>query len=165
MMICERCHAKPATVHVTKIINGEKTELNLCQQCASELGEFKFGQTDFFNLLGGVFKELTVPKRSETGHQCPNCGMTYAEFAQGGLFGCSQCYEAFSHQVDNVVRQIHGAPRHTGKVPARRGGSLKIKREIEKLRQELQQAVAREEFEKAAKLRDQIRELEQREVK
>lgn len=160
-MICEHCHAKPATVYVTKIINGEKTELNLCQQCATEMGEFKFAQSDFFNLLGGVFKELTVPKRSESVQRCSSCGLTYADFAQGGLFGCNHCYEAFSQQVDNVVRQIHGAPRHTGKVPMRRGGSLKIKREIERLRQELQQAVAREEFEKATRLRDQIRELEQ----
>ncbi|WP_193364675.1 UvrB/UvrC motif-containing protein, partial [Limnohabitans sp. Rim47] len=79
-----------------------------------------------------------------------------------GRFGCSECYNEFDFRLDQLLRRIHGSARHTGKIPERKGKTILIKKKIKELRNELERAVAKEEFERAAELRDRIRELERR---
>lgn len=86
--------------------------------------------------------------------------MTYSQFSKVGRFGCSSCYKYFNDRLDPLFKRVHGNTTHMGKVPVRVGSHIQAKRKIEGLRQELQQKIAEEEFEKAAKLRDEIRELE-----
>lgn len=163
-MLCQECKKRPATVHLTKIVNGRKTELHLCQECAAEKGEFESLLQPVFsfpNMLAGLMggQEVGVPGGHE---RCPQCGQTYAGFAQRGRLGCANCYEAFAGRLNPLLRRIHGSNQHTGKVPRRTGGLVRVRKEVNTLRAELQKAVDGEDFERAAKLRDQIRGLEKK---
>ncbi|PTX58141.1 protein arginine kinase activator [Melghirimyces profundicolus] len=170
-MQCQECGKRPATLHYTKIINGEKMEFHLCEVCAKEKGEQMAGMEAGFsihNLLSGLlnldgqFAE-GQPARSASsseGLRCKTCGLTYSQFSKIGRFGCSDCYKAFAERLDPLFRRVHGHTTHRGKVPERTGGKLRIRREIERLKQELSARIQKEEFEEAARLRDRIRELQ-----
>ncbi|GAV24373.1 UvrB/UvrC motif-containing protein [Carboxydothermus islandicus] len=167
-MLCERCGQNPATMHITRVVNGQKTEMNLCTQCAQELGHtFNFSpQLTFQNLLKGLMGHDVLGDFSISGgnigvtKKCPVCGLTENQFINSGFLGCSQCYETFKDRVEQALRKIHGSTEHRGKFPAKTGGKIKILREIENLKKALNEAVSKEEFEKAAELRDKIKELE-----
>lgn len=164
-MLCQECNKRPATLHFTKIVNGEKTEFHICESCAREKGEMIPGTAGGFsihNLLSGLLDfdpagKSAVPAKAL---QCEECGMTYAQFSKIGRFGCSSCYKYFDSRLDPLFKRVHGSTSHVGKVPARAGGRIKVKRQIADLKQHLQQSIAQEEFEEAAQIRDQIRELE-----
>ncbi|MBS4175742.1 UvrB/UvrC motif-containing protein [Bacillus sp. FJAT-49736] len=171
-MICQVCQERPATLHFTKIINGEKTELHYCDICAQEKGEmFMFdGEPGFSinNLLAGLFnydstfqqsKQETIPRDNII--QCDHCKMTFKQFLNVGKFGCSHCYETFKDQLTPILKRLHsGNYEHHGKVPKRIGGSIHIKKQIQLFRDQLQTAIMQEEFEEAAEIRDKIRALE-----
>lgn len=167
-MLCQECGKKPATVHYTKIVNNQKTEYHMCEQCAREKGELdlSFGFDPGFsihNLLAGLL-DMDVPggtlqSPSSQIAKCPTCGLSYSEFSRSGRLGCSDCYDAFTGQLEPLLRRIQGSTSHTGKVPERTGGIVKLDQEVRKLTQELQAAVDAEEFEQAASLRDRIREI------
>lgn len=168
-MLCQACGKNSASVHVTQIINGEKKEVYLCEACALEKGEIDFpleGKFPLHQLFSGFMGFFphgggeTSRKGSSSGLQCETCGLTHAQFGQIGRFGCSRCYEAFGETLTPLLRRLHGNPKHMGKVPLRAGADVKIKKEIEGLREELQKKVAEEAFEEAAKIRDEIRRLE-----
>lgn len=159
-MLCERCQERTATVHVTRIINGQKTELTLCQECAREIQpQFDFSIPKFLAGLLDSELELKAPPIAE---QCQRCGLTYEQFHQTGRLGCPDCYNRLASRLDPLIRRIQGSSKHRGKVPLRAGGNLRVQREIETLRAELQQLIQQEEFEKAAQVRDHIRDLEGR---
>ncbi|HHY47434.1 MAG TPA: hypothetical protein GX506_09080 [Firmicutes bacterium] len=168
-MTCDRCKKRPATVHVTKIINGQKTEMHLCEECARQTGQLEFfsvPQFSFHNVLQGLFdpESATVGLPSGTistpTRKCRTCGIDFSDFRRTGFLGCSNCYSEFQGRLEPVIRRIHGSTRHVGKVPARTGGALKVRKEIEDLRRQLEAAIAREEYEKAAQLRDKIKALQ-----
>jgi len=165
-MLCQQCRKRPAAVHITKIINGRKTELNLCAECAGEQGELDFfvePQFPIQSFLAGLLKKGAVPVvPAAASPRCPGCGLAFHDFARTGRLGCSECYERFGERLEPVLRRIHGSLVHSGKVPARSGETIKVRRTIEELRAELARAVEAEEFEKAAKLRDQIKDLEKK---
>ncbi|NPV26959.1 MAG: hypothetical protein HPY81_05765 [Firmicutes bacterium] len=169
-MYCEECKKRPATVHVTKIVNNKKTERHLCEYCAREQEQIGFGFEPSFSiqkLLASLLNyEPPTPEGISIAYpeptKCENCGLTYSQFGQLGKVGCSECYQRFSEKLSPLLRRIHGSARHTGKIPKRTGGAIRLQKEIEHLRQQLQNAIQREEFEQAAQLRDQIRELEKK---
>lgn len=170
-MICQECGSKPATLHFTKIVNGEKTEFRLCESCAREKGEFIPGTPNGFSihqLLSGLmdFEPSTAGAgglgQQQTSKRCENCGLTYAQFRKLGRFGCSSCYTYFADQLDSIFKRVHGNTVHIGKVPKRAGGLIRYKREAEQLKRKLKTLIEREEFEEAAKVRDEIRELERK---
>ncbi|RAU94570.1 UvrB/UvrC motif-containing protein [Paenibacillus sp. YN15] len=165
-MICQECGKKPATLHFTKIVNGEKTEFHICESCAREKGEMIPGTAGGFsihNLLSGLldFEPATGgQRRQEAPPRCENCGLTYSQFSKLGRFGCSECYKYFDERLDPLFKRVHGNTVHTGKVPKRTGGKIQVRRELERLKKELVHRVEHEDFEAAAKIRDQIKELE-----
>lgn len=168
-MLCQECNQHKATVYITKIINGLKNELHLCEKCAREKGDLDFSFEPKFSLQNFFASFLSEPwiakKDKEMVHpakvQCSNCALTFAQFSQIGRFGCSQCYVSFGDEkLQPLFRRIHGGVDHAGKVPRSIGGTTKIKREIGKLRKQLQQFIQMEEYEKAAGTRDKIRSLE-----
>ncbi|MGD0622699.1 MAG: UvrB/UvrC motif-containing protein [Thermacetogeniaceae bacterium] len=186
-MNCQECKQRPATVHLTKIFNNQKTELHLCEECAKHHDEipfnFGFSMEPNFSIqkfLAGLLGSAVAPAgggdgsggpgATDTGEEaeealaavphCSNCGMTYSQFRQIGRFGCSQCYLSFAGQLELLLRRVQGNSRHTGKVPLRVRGLLGYKREIEQLRQELQANISAEAYERAAVLRDRIHALE-----
>lgn len=169
-MICQECQKRPATLHFTKIINGEKTEIHLCEYCAQEKGnEFMFNSPSVFsinNLLAGLFNlnpniehiNKNNPLHTEEIVQCDHCGMTLNQFLKIGRFGCAHCYSAFQEQLNPLLKRLHGGNwKHSGKIPQRTGGTLNIQKKIDILKETLQTLVAKEEFEKAAEVRDEIR--------
>lgn len=171
-LICQECKQRPATMHFTKIINGEKTEFHLCEHCAQERGEmFMFPDNTGFsinNLLAGLLNlqsPITEAKpsafQSPNILQCERCNMTYEQFTKIGRFGCSHCYYTFSRQLQPILRRLHsGNTTHAGKIPRRTGGTIHIRKQLNQLKQKLQELIVKEEFEKAAEVRDQIRALE-----
>lgn len=166
-MLCQECRKRPATLHITRIVNGRKTEMSLCQECARETGELEFlGEPQFplQSFLAGLLEAggltTVLQPAGSRSPRCENCGLTFQDFSRVGRLGCSRCYEQFGERLEPVLRRVHGSTQHAGKVPARSGDSIKLRRNLEDLRHRLSQAVKAEEFEKAAALRDQIRTLE-----
>ncbi|WP_026693292.1 UvrB/UvrC motif-containing protein [Peribacillus kribbensis] len=171
-MICEECNERPATLHFTKVVNGKKSEVHLCEKCAQDKGEmslFNGGAGFTFNeLLGGLLNGVHTFQQSA--HQpmvrsdelrCSKCHMTYQDFIEIGRFGCSECYDTFKNHLNPVLRRLHsGNVVHTGKIPKKAGGNISLKKRIEELKQELKELIEQEEFESAARVRDEIRALE-----
>jgi protein arginine kinase activator len=165
-MKCEIC-GKQATEHLTEIKSGKHIEKHLCEQCLaqSEGGTAAKPYVPLDKLLTNFVQshQQGLSKQTET-LACPQCGITWAEFRQSGLLGCEHDYPAFEKEMTSLLQRAHeGAAHHVGKVPTRRGGSgVPVKRTLDaaKLRKELARAVETEDYEKAAKLRDQIRQAE-----
>lgn len=162
-MKCDNCN-KQATVHLTEIKGGKKIEKHLCQECAAQSeGLPTKGHTPINELLTNfVLAHSGLGKEATT--KCEQCGITWAEFRQTGLFGCEHDYQLFERDLTPLLQRAHeGATHHVGKVPTRRGGSSVPARkriDISKLRKELQMAIEKEDYERAAKLRDQIKAAE-----
>jgi protein arginine kinase activator len=171
-MICQECNQRPASLHFTKIINGEKTEVHLCEKCAQEKGEiFVFnGGTSFTfnNLLAGLLNiDSSFHQQNQNAFhqveiiQCERCSMTFPQFVKVGRFGCAHCYETFKEQLKPVLKRLHsGNWTHNGKIPKRIGGGIHLRKQIEELKDQLKVVISNEEFENAAEIRDEIRSLE-----
>ena len=164
-MLCDNCKKRPASMHITKIHNNHKVEKHLCQQCAGqneEGGLFSWDSNlSVHDLLKGMFSHEYTKAAELAEITCENCGMSYHDFSRSGKIGCGVCYNKFGSRLEPVIRRMHGAAYHTGKVPARGGAAIGIRARILKLRHELERYVSREEYEEAARMRDEIRLLEQ----
>jgi len=162
-MVCDICGKNEATVHLTEIINNEVTKLHLCEECArakaSEMEEH-FGLAE---LLGGLADFGTQLESGEmTKLKCPNCGFTYMDFKKVGRLGCGECYDAFRKNLTPLLKRIHGSEQHYGKAPIKAQKVVKVRDDIQELKALLEKAIMMEEFEEAARLRDQIKELERK---
>jgi len=164
-MVCDACKQQQATVHLTEIINDQMTELHLCEPCANQKGaqvESHFGLSD---LLAGLADIGKSPEAEEEviSKACPGCAMTYEDFRKVGRLGCADCYPTFKRSLASLLKRIHGSPHHVGKSPARLVKPQKARTELADLKRRLERAIETEEFEDAANLRDQIRDIEQQE--
>lgn len=168
-MLCEVCKKSDATVHITKIVNGIKNEFSLCNQCAREKGEFNLnGQIDssspftFQNILNGIMDHVGAANQIENNFHisCSNCGITYNEFKKRGLLGCSECYSNFTSTLKPIIKRVQGNLEHTGKLPRKAGENIIKRRKVSELKEDLQKAIADEEYEKAAQIRDAIKEIQ-----
>lgn len=162
-MLCERCKKNQATVHVKQVINGDVKEMYLCNECADKAGmTTSFSFNDMFKDLFNVTADNVFLGNSfdSTNDRCPVCGQTYNEFRQSGKIGCGECIKHFGQRMDSLIKSIHGSSEHKGKIPHKSGGALAVKREKETLKRKLAVAIENEEFEEAAKIRDEIRSLE-----
>ena len=157
-MLCEQCGKHPATIHFTQVINGEKTEMALCAECARERGSISMGEAA--SLLAGLLEGGAERAQAESGARCSRCGRSYAQFRKTGLLGCAQCYQDFRTQLSPMLKRIHGRLQHEGHIPASAGEGLRLRREIEGKRREMQTAIEQEAFERAASLRDELRTLQ-----
>lgn len=167
-MLCQKCNTREANTHITQVINGKKTEMYLCRECANESQDFwNFGgknfDNEFENLFSGLWNspQFTMSKAQTltTPKVCDICGTTTSEFLRSGKPSCSNCYTVFSDFLLRPLKQIHGSYKHNGKIPTRAGKDLKKADEIEKLQNKLNHAIAEQNFEDAAILRDKIRDL------
>ncbi len=165
-MLCDLCGKNQATVHLTEIIDDQMSELHLCEECARKKSiqmEQQFGLAD---LLAGLV-QFGQPKETAEAItlKCPNCGLSYQDFKRIGRLGCSECYSSFKRYLAPLLRKIHGSAKHVGKAPYKVTAKPRKKLSLAELRQRLQEAIEKEEFEEAARLRDRIRELEKDETK
>lgn len=168
-MLCQICKKKVATITITKVIGEQKTELYLCKDCAAVFSDkfsiYPLPQFNFNDLLTGLLKAIDLYSKEEgivpaQEIKCKNCGSTYEEFKQSGKLGCSVCYHDFREQLTPLLRRLHGNSEHIGKIPRRDRGKLYKIKKIKQLRKELQEVVIKEDYEKAAKIRDEILKLE-----
>ena len=166
-MICEECGRNEAIVHIVQIGPDGRSEKNICMSCAARYGAsiFRAQQENVSaeDFLKGIFSSNQQESTAEEDAPhitCPNCGMKFQDFLQTGQIGCSVCYETFHYELTPLLRRIHGSSVHRGKIPRRSGSSIILRQEAGQLRTRLKEAVAREEYEKAAEYRDQIRCLE-----
>ena len=162
-MKCENCN-KNATVHLTEIKAGKQILKHLCEQCAAQNEGVPVKSHMPINELLTNFVMAHSGLQKDIGGACEQCGISWAEFRQSGLLGCSHDYQVFEKDLTPLLTRAHeGMTHHVGKVPTRRGGSGgPIKRQVDmtRLRKELTKAVEAEDYERAAKLRDQIRQAE-----
>lgn len=159
-MLCQSCEKRQATTHIKTIVNGELKEYNLCPECATKMGYGSFFGNFGFDLdkLFGSFMESVGTGRSTKRCQC--CGSSFEDIAKSGKVGCANCYDVFYEELLPSIQRIHGRTSHTGKLARSAGTKVRIKNELTQCRYELEQAIKAQEFEKAAELRDRIRELE-----
>ncbi len=155
-MICQICQKKTATIHFTEIEDDKVVKMHLCEDCAEEKGFGENPSCGLGNLVGSL-SELG-DKEEDTVH-CPQCGLTFREFRKVGRLGCGLCYETFSEKLSPLIKTLHKGHRHVGKVPTTHPPKEETP-DLDLLRKELRAAVEKEEFEKAAELRDRIKEEE-----
>jgi protein arginine kinase activator len=183
-MLCERCKKNEATFYYHENINGKQKTYRLCGDCEAELeksGELKeidtgkmFDGFDSFlenpfnemhSLLASMFgdndtKQLkSADAKENTEKKCPACGTTFREFAENGMAGCPTCYETFADELKPTLGKVHGHTSHIGRAPARFKEKLDAKKHIAELEAEQKEAVKNEDFEKAAQIRDELKEL------
>jgi len=156
-MKCEKC-PKQATLHITEILGDDRfEEHHLCEQCAHEYIYEPDGKKSGKAIEGLDDEELGALNQ----RQCPQCGMKFIEFRNSGRLGCPHDYDAFAEELIPLLENIHGDMRHCGKTPRRLPQTRQTQSELTRLRRQLQDAVSQEAYEEAAKIRDQIRLLEE----
>lgn len=162
-MPCEQCGEREAVVHLTQIAEDQVSVVHLCERCAAERG-FDTGASAAKTPLGGFLATLsTLPEvegAAESPARCAACGATFEDFRATGRLGCPECYGAFGRPLRELMRRLHGATAHTGeryRAPGTAESPSTAEDSVEELQRQLREAVAAEDFERAAQLRDRIR--------
>jgi len=164
-MLCQICKNREATIILYETKNGKKMEMHICEECASlftnKLSVFALPQFNLDDFLLGLLNAIEHYGKDEEIYiskelKCPECNLTYEEFKKSGKFGCDKCYIYFRKKITPLLLKLHGKERHSGKVPQKSKKKLYHIRKIEELKNELNESVLKEEYEKAAKIRDQI---------
>lgn len=159
-MLCQLCKMREATVHFTRIVNQQKVEMYVCEQCARENSDLKINIHKLFSAIMGADEPDGIEETPFTTIKCGFCGMTIEEFHKTGLLGCAKCYDAFSDSIQTMLKRIHGNVKHHGKIPKKISGKIRDAYNLRSLKEELQKCIENEEYEKAAQIRDKIKSLE-----
>lgn len=162
-MLCQNCKKNEATTHIKRIVNGETAEMHLCPQCAEALGYnsvFPNFGLNLGDLFGGFFGETPVSRLSSKVLRCEKCGCSFDDIAKSGMVGCADCYKTFYDKLEPSLRRIHGQTEHRGKFPQGASEEVKNAHRLAELKAELNKAIDEQNFERAAQLRDEIRETE-----
>ena len=160
-MLCQQCGLHPATTHIRTSINGVQQEKMLCSQCAAK--EKLDGLSSLFTggLLGSLLKNDLSGTTAAGAIRCTRCGVSFEEIARSGKVGCADCYQQFREKLTPTVERLHGKANHLGKNPnGPKEQAPPPPSKLEQLKEQLAKAIETQEFELAAKLRDEIRELE-----
>ena len=158
-MQCDVCQTKEATVFLTQIVDGKMQKVNLCEGCSKEKGVNDPTGFALADLLLGLGASQEIEK-SPASLKCPVCGFTQADFKKTGRLGCSNCYTVFAEGIAPMLKNMHKGTQHTGKTPTAFHKIREHDEKIKALQDKLSKAIEAEEFELAANLRDQIRQVE-----
>ena len=164
-MQCQNCKNQTATIHLTEITNGNRTETHLCQTCAQKQGLAVQTQIPLNELLSTLLSAQPEATGEDSPPQeekaCPRCGMTLRRFSKETLLGCPQDYEVFEKNLLPLIQRTHnGNTEHCGKTPSSVGPEQDKQIQLAALRRQLDVALRNEQYETAARLRDQIRNLQ-----
>lgn len=163
-MLCQNCKSNNATSHIHTVVNGVVTDMYLCSECAKSIN-MNFQSDDMFGLLSSFLKSAEVPTAKKLTCEC--CGCSFDDISKTGKVGCGNCYKTFAKQLEPALLRLHGRTNHLGKrnenfnnaeVQNHNAQSENIS-EVDKLKSELKLAIEKEEYEKAAVLRDEIRKI------
>lgn len=160
-MNCDCCDQK-ATVFLTQIKGDKMQKINLCEECSRKQGVTDPTGFALADLLTGIGSEKPVRRAKPNDLACPECGFTLTDFKKTGRLGCPTCYEVFRENIMSLLGSMHRGTRHAGKVPSRFSPETPTAALLEALNDELELAVAAENYEKAAQLRDQIARLKEK---
>ena len=173
-MLCENCKKNTATVHMKGLLNGAQTELHLCQECSFNMVNMEM-PISLENIFKGILESvqsmgpMTIGQmgqasrpasRKKAPGPCTVCALSYEQFKTTGKLGCEACYQAFPKEIVALFKNVQGSSHHEGKFPKRFGTQMRQQREVDKLRSSLKTAIDDENYEEAARIRDQIRDLE-----
>ncbi len=157
--VCQRCNEAKATVHITDTVP-QKREQHLCEACAEKEGVIVKPHHTTNEILQQFIKQKAGVSVSDDA-TCPKCGLTFREFQLNGQLGCPNDYDAFKALLAPLIERAHmGATHHVGKVPAAAGPAAQKQAGLFRLRRALEEAIEKENYERAARVRDQIREME-----
>ena len=166
MLKCQKCE-KPATFHITDLIDGKPKELHLCEDCAQRfLSPSEEETAEVMPAMAGLLAQhLAVNETADQlarldQRRCPVCSITFLEFRKQGRLGCPHDYEFFAEELDPLLMNIHDQTHHMGKVPRRCPQGADQQTQLIRLRREMKEAIATENYERASELRDQIRGIE-----
>ncbi len=182
-MLCENCNQNEATIYYTEIVNGVKDEHHLCAECAAKAGvtdAMHVSSSDFafVKLLTGLLASSGLleeqPDNPMVHVKCPQCGMNFREFTRVGKFGCAECYNVFGPLIEDNMKKLQGSIEHKGKkyrMHGEKAGAGQNEQQqsgdgnasrIAELSEKLQEAVELENFEDAARYRDEIKALKRK---
>lgn len=160
-MICQKCHKNEATVHIKNNINGKVSEAMLCHSCAEKENLTSFFKLPSDNLFSGFFSDSVFGSEPKIDlRKCSLCGSSARDLAATGKAGCAKCYDTFANELSKIIYGIHGNALHTGSHPETYQKTIELNTQIEKLKREQETAISEQNYEKAAELRDRIRELQ-----
>lgn len=173
-MLCEKCNTNQASVHYKYSQNGHVTEMHLCSACAKQQGLLEnngyvapgfmssvgaFEEFFLKNPFSGFAGNISAGNAGVKKKVCPGCGLSENELRSGGKFGCARCYSTFSDIVPLMLKKMHMSVEYKGKFPRKNIEEMTKEQKIAKLKQDMQDAVDKQEYEQAAKIRDAIRQL------
>lgn len=166
-MKCQKCD-RPATFHITDLVDGAPKEVHLCEECAKEFLSPVMDDADAVvpQMAGLLAQQLAVGETAEELARldekvCPVCGISFLEFRKQGRLGCPHDYVFFGSELDPLLVNIHGETDHVGKTPRHSGRDAEQQTQLIRLRREMKEAVSKENYERASVLRDEIREIEE----
>jgi protein arginine kinase activator len=171
-MLCEKCKKNEAKINLITVVNGKKHEIWLCENCVKDISSIPFfssvGQNVNFPFQGMLTEMLSNIDSNKVDIDnnkikeiiCTNCGLTYDEFKKTGRLGCSDCYEEFKVVLEPRIKSLQVGAKHIGKIPNMKGEELIRRRKLKNLKEEMQQLIVAEEYERAAVVRDEIKMLE-----
>ena len=164
-MLCQNCGKNEATTHIKQIVNGDMAESHLCSNCAAHLGYsdvFSGFGLNLSEIFGGLLGDMMPTLSAGKSHRCAKCGAAFDDIVREGKVGCAECYRTFYDKLLPSIQRIHGKIRHSGKASTAAPEKVKeetLEEKIEKLQLEMNKAVEQQEFETAAKIRDEIKAL------
>ncbi|MCP4133833.1 MAG: hypothetical protein GY754_22885 [bacterium] len=169
-MFCERCKQNDATIHLTEIIQGERSEIHLCEKCAKDIG-LNSKLSNFSLSVPEMLSFLDINEVSEYDdiHTCKRCGTAFSDYKANSKLGCQECYVYLADYLVSEISGFHGEKRHIGKIPNTMATQIEVTRDIPleiqdeslyDLKIQLETAVSEERYENAAVLRDKIKDLE-----
>jgi len=164
-MLCTICKEKPATVHLTQIVGDKMQKLDLCEDCAKTKGindPTSFGLADLDLVLGLGASQQLEQAAGGVELKCPRCGFTQADFKKSGRLGCPECYVTFAEGLAGLLKTMHKGTRHIGKAPEALRATRENADRLKALTEKLKKAVKDENYEQAAQLRDQIKQMTER---
>lgn len=182
-MLCENCGKNEANVRYSENINGVRKELHLCEECSRRLGitdkmDFRMPSFDLSNFFGSFLEDFSsssdfMPLLSEVKQiKCDSCGSSFDDIINTGRYGCANCYDVFEDRMDPILKKLQGANRHNGRLGKISDNKMKFEKEenknksdsaenkLQKLQDDLKQAIKEERYEDAAKIRDEIKRQE-----
>lgn len=161
-MKCDACGLRDALIHVRQMQKSGFQELHLCEECAQERGFIREEDSEISagDLLAGLLGGPSAASAAAAPAACPSCGLAATEFRKRGRAGCAVCYEAFGDDVKRILSQMAPRPRHAGKLPREPQAAEEASVDREELAAELRAAVEGEDYERAARLRDRLRDLD-----
>lgn len=168
-MLCEKCKKNEAKINLVKIINGEKQQIWLCEECAKNISNIPFLSSipdgagfPFQEVINGLLTgvENSAPKKEIEKKVCPVCGLTLEELKKTKKVGCSNCYIVFKEPIKAIIKNVTKEGKHIGRIPNRTQKEFLQRDKLKNLKQKLQILIEKEEYEEAAVVRDEIRQIE-----